>query len=305
MARRKPEYDIVHTYLIEERELPFDRHRSLTPMAAEIVSALARAFTGFDLLRLCSVGTVDEGMQHLDSALKKKKTKISLRQFEEACIRMTKDEWHVVSLKHSHVLRVLANLRPATVDLLVQWQWNCPYALDTVEFWNGQVSAAIAAKDWIAGWDAARFALLGVPGDDQLVPAQLGEWSPWKTCDRLQEGRVLFCSLANARHFIMKVYEAMVADGILVAPTQEPPLLDRKAARPSDQCWIPGILEMTPFLTRAKPGSEWPLKVDMVGDMVMRIAAAVEQLRAVMPPPKARRSTKKKMAMTEAAVTAS
>ncbi len=260
--------------------IPFDILTDLRPQAEAIVVALATELNGLDLLRLCSFGNHENRAQLLTAALAKKRYPVRIERFEAACLELLPQHWKLVGFAPADVLSVIMAFRLTPVSQMLRWQQLSPCPLQTGAYWLKTAEAAIALPDWPAAWDALRFALLGVPLTPNLEAEQLAEWNPWKTIDRLQDGRALAADLISATAVLDRVFAALPSnDHTRRVRDDEIEMKASDLARGDG--WITGILEITPFALRARPGREWPLKLKPSGQRVLAIAHTVADIQAI------------------------
>jgi hypothetical protein len=275
--------------------IPFDDLPGMVPKATEIVLTVANDVDGLDLLRLCSFGDAACRANLLRAALSKKRYPVRIDRFEAACLELLPEHWELTSFKPVEVLAVVAEFRPTPIPHMLTWQKLSSQPLQTGRYWYRAAEAAIATPDWIAAWDAVRFALLGVPLTPELEAEQLAEWNAWKTIDRIQSGRALFADLNAATDVLNLVFAALPSNDHKLRVREDEIELKRGDLH-KDGGWVPGTLEITPFALRAKPGQEWPLKLKRNGQRVLaiaRTAADIVAVRAAAAPnrPRSRRMT--------------
>lgn len=280
-AKLSPDAALIRALLGQGADvIPFKDRSDLEPRAAEIIGVLANDTCGLDLLRLCSFGGHENRQAMLCAALMKKRYPVRIKRFEEACLALTPAEWGFVRFTPADVFAALSEFRLTTTDGLLAWHKLSPRPLPTDRYWLKAAEAAIALPDWPAAWEAVRYALLGVPLTPNLEAEQLAEWSPWKTTDRLQDGRALFSDLIAATAVLDRVFMALPSNDRKLLVRDDDVEIRRDGLRRDDR-WVPGILELTPFAVRAKPGHEWPLKLKPSGQRVLAIARTVADIMAV------------------------
>ncbi|MBP9750459.1 MAG: hypothetical protein KBC95_01285 [Candidatus Peribacteraceae bacterium] len=297
---RSPEVARILTMLNAAPDaLPFSDYPDLRPLAQQVITALAVDICGLDLLRLCSLSNADSRAALLRSALVKKRYPVRIERFEAACLELLPDHWALVPFTPAEVLSIVAEFRPTPVPQMLTWQKLSPRPLQTGRYWLAVAEAAIALPDWPAAWDAVRYALLGVPLTPNLEAEQLAEWNPWKTIDRLQDGRALAADLIAATAVLDRVFAALPSNSHKLVVRD-----DEIEMKPSDLArgdgWITGVLEITPFTLRARPGHEWPVKLKPSGQRVLAIARTVAEILAVRAAAAPNRPRSRRMATTVA-----